>query len=90
MRALVSMLGICYLLLSGVASAPAATLAGLGGFAVFAAPWVAKKFPRWAVVLLVGGAVPFAVATWWSLITPALAVLVVGLGIPVVARSWAR
>jgi len=79
LQVLVSTLVVYYVLLAGGTIGTRAALAALGGFAVFAAPWVAKRSPRWALVSLVGGALPFAIVTWWSLITPLVAV---GLGLP--------
>jgi len=87
LRVLVSVLGGYYLVLAGGTSGTRAALGALGGFAVFAAPWVARRSPRWALVLLVCGALPFAVATWWSVVTPVVAILAIGLGVPVLAAS---
>jgi hypothetical protein len=40
-----------------------------------------------ATVLLVGGALPFALVTWWSLVTSLVAALALGLGVPVMTRA---
>lgn len=49
----------------------------LGGLCVIAAPWL-PDHGRGRILLL--GAVPFAVLTWWSLAPPLVAALAVGLG----------
>ena len=53
-----------------------------GAVLIIAAVAVAGRSRRAAAVLLLLGAPPLAVATWWSLATPLLAVLCVVLGWP--------
>ncbi|HEU4421954.1 MAG TPA: hypothetical protein VFR67_05365 [Pilimelia sp.] len=68
-----------YLLLAGTAS-PAAAAAGVfGGLAVLAA-LVVRRRRRLAYALLLAGALPFAIITWWSIVTPVLAVVILVLG----------
>ena len=59
----------------------AAGLVGiLGGLAVWLALWVAPQAHRLAVGLLAVGALAFAIVTWWSAITPIIAILLLTLG----------
>jgi len=51
-----------------------------GGLAILASVLVARSSFAVATGLLVIGALPLAVATWWSIVTPVLAVLALGLG----------
>lgn len=56
----------------------------LGGALVIASVLAAVRYSRGvAAVLLILGAVPFAVLTWWSVVTPLIAVaaLIIGAGI---------
>jgi hypothetical protein len=76
---LVSTLGALEVLMA-LSAAPRwlAGLGILGGLAVVAAPW-ARRGP-WTRRLLLAGAFPFAVLTWWSVVTPVVALLAVALG----------
>ena len=47
----------------------------LGGVLIIAAIGVASRSRPLSTVLLLVGALPLAVLTWWSLVTPVLAVL---------------
>ncbi len=72
----------------GVTALGAAGAAGiLGGLLICSVVPAARHAPRPASAVLVLGAVPFAVATWWSVVTPLLALLALGIGRGVVARA---
>ena len=49
-----------------------------GGLAILAAVAVARRSRAAAIALLVVGALPLAMVTWWSIATPVLAVLALG------------
>lgn len=73
-------LGACMILVSATASAPLLAGAGVSGVLVATAPWLAAR-PRWpAPVMLAAGTLPFAAFTWWTLITPLIAVLTLTAG----------
>jgi hypothetical protein len=51
-----------------------------GGLVILAALVAAQRSMPVALVLLVAGALPLAVSTWWSIVTPVLAILALLLG----------
>ena len=51
-----------------------------GGLAILAAVAVGRRYLAAAVAVLVLGALPLAVITWWSIATPVLAILALVLG----------
>lgn len=51
-----------------------------GGLVILVAVATAQRPRTAATVLLVAGALPLAVATWWGIVTPLLAVLALVLG----------
>ncbi|WP_328325728.1 hypothetical protein OHA70_36275 [Kribbella sp. NBC_00382] len=51
-----------------------------GALFVLAALVVAQRSIAVALVLLVAGALPLAIGTWWSIVTPLLAILALLLG----------
>lgn len=53
------------------------------GAAVAAAPWLARRNRWYGLAALALGAVPFAVATWSTLVTPLIAALAVTAGLTV-------
>ena len=77
---LLALCGACYVLLGASALGVAGALGLSGGVLVWAALATPPSAPRRAGVLLVVGAVPFAVATWWSAVTPLLALVTLGVG----------
>lgn len=79
--------GAFYIFLGVTALGPAGLLGVLGGLLVWTAVALVPHARRSAAVLLVVGALPFAAATWWSVVTPFVAVLIVALGGLAVARS---
>ena len=78
---LISALGGIELLMA-VSAAPVTTMVigVIGGLALVAAPWTSPA--RLRVGLLLVGALPFAVLTWWSLASPLLALLALAIGLP--------
>lgn len=76
---LLSVLGAVEVLMAATA-APAVTLVAgaVGGLVVGVAAWVPGR-RRVRVGLVVAGAVPFAALTWWSVVTPLLAVVAAGI-----------
>jgi hypothetical protein len=74
---LAAILGGYYVFL-GVDALPkaAGALGILGGLAIWAALIATHRSHRLALILLAAGALPFAIATWWSVVTPLIALLV--------------
>ena len=84
---LVSLLGVFEVLMACSAGSTSVRLIGLlGGVALITTPWLTGRRSRWGLPLLLLGTVPFAVMTWWTLITPLLAVVALTLGIPLARR----
>ncbi len=77
---LVTVLGAC-LVLMAVSAAPIVTvlLGVAGGIAVLIAPWLPPR-RRTVAVLLLLTPIPFAIATWWSLVTPLVVLLAAVIG----------
>lgn len=83
---LAALLGAYYLFLGGDAlPKPVGILGILGAPAIWGALLAIRCSHRLRLVLLIVGALPFAVATWWSAVTPLIAILVLTLG-PVAIR----
>jgi hypothetical protein len=62
----------------------AGSLGIIGGLTVFAVI-VIRHRSRWgATGLLIFGALPFAIFTWWTVVTPLTAVLMLLIGIPLI------
>jgi hypothetical protein len=55
-------------------------LGAAGGLVILVALAVARWSRAVALVLLVAGALPLAMVTWWSIVTPVLAILALVLG----------
>ncbi|MBC7633904.1 hypothetical protein [Aeromicrobium sp.] len=86
---LVSLLGAFEVMMALRASPLALTLVGvLGGLALFASPWMRNKRPRLALLLV--GTIPFAVAAWWSLVVPLLAILALAISGVIARRRRTR
>jgi hypothetical protein len=80
-RGLTVTLGGYYVFLGADALGVPGMLGILGGIAIWAALLTANHSPRRAYLLLTLGALPFALATWWSVVTPLTALLVVAIGV---------
>jgi hypothetical protein len=72
---LTSVLGIYYLVIGVTAGGAIAIVAILGAMLMVSALALRTHSSLAASVLLVIGALPLGILTWWSLITPILAVL---------------
>lgn len=80
--------GAYYVFLGATALGFAGVLGILGGLLIWAAARAAPRSPPMiAYALLLGGALPFAAATWWSVITPLIAVLTVVIGRGVIRNA---
>jgi hypothetical protein len=77
---LVSLCGAYYIFLGATALGAAGVLGIIGGLLIWGAMALASRSHRVALVLLIVGALPFAVATWWSVITPLIAAVALALG----------
>lgn len=83
---LTALLGAYYVLLGVDALPKAAGFVGIaGGVAIWGAMRIATRSHRLAVGLLAVGAMAFAIVTWWSVVTPLTAILVLTIG-PVALR----
>jgi hypothetical protein len=80
--------GAYYVLLGATALGLAGMLGILGSLLIWAAARATPKSPpKVAYALLLGGTLPFAAATWWSVITPLIAVLTVVIGRGVIRHA---
>ena len=77
---LVALCGAYYAVLGATALGVAGLLGVLGGALIWAAIFTARRSPDLAQALLLAGALPFAAATWWSVVTPVVAVLAIVIG----------
>jgi len=88
---LVALLAGYYLFLGGDALPHAAGVLGiLGALAIWAALIATRSSHRVGRLLLLAGALPFAAATWWSIVTPIMAVLIITLGARAIQPSRRR
>jgi hypothetical protein len=87
LRGLIVTLGAYDVFLGADALGVAGVLGILGGVAIWAALSTTGRSRRVALTLLVLGALPFAVATWWSVVTPLIALLVLAIGVPAVRQK---
>ena len=73
----------------GISSRGAVTIAGIGGAVLIVIALLDLRFPRWGrEAMILVGARTLAALTWWSLVTPVLAALVIAIG-SVAARGRA-
>jgi hypothetical protein len=79
--------GAYYVFLGATALGVIGVLGILGGVCIWAAARAAPQTPRAAYCFLLAGALPFALATWWSAVTPLIAVLAVILGHGVIRHA---
>jgi hypothetical protein len=80
LRGLTVMLGGYYVFLGVDAQGVAGVLGIIGGLLIWAAVAIAGNSRRACLTLVVVGALPFAIATWWSLVTPLIALLTLLIG----------
>jgi hypothetical protein len=78
---LITVLAAFYIFLGAAALGSTGVLGILGGAATIALVAAAGRLPkRLAVVLLITAVVLFAFLTWWSIVSPVLAILVIAIG----------
>jgi hypothetical protein len=81
-------LGAFYIFLGATALGVAGALGIVGGFVILALVATGRGVPlRLRLSLLVVAALPFALLTWWSIVTPLLAILVIAVGTPALRRA---
>lgn len=68
-------LGACNIFLGVDVFSAACVLVILGGLAICAVLTIARRNHRLTLDFLAIGALPFAIATWWSVVTPLIAAL---------------
>jgi uncharacterized membrane protein YozB (DUF420 family) len=74
-------LGAYYVFLGATALGVPGLLGVVGGIVIVAVVATSSRIPpRIAPIVLVAAALPFAVLTWWSIVTPLVAILVVAIG----------
>ena len=78
--ALLAACGAYYVLLGATALGGAGALGIVGGVLLWAVPAAARRSHRTGYGVLLAGALPFAVITWWSVVTPLIALLAIWFG----------
>jgi hypothetical protein len=88
----VAVLALCYLWIGATAHGWDRVLGLAGGTLILAAVAVAAahRCESAAYPLLLTGALPLAIVTWWSIATPVLAIVVLLLGRPLRSRTGRR
>ena len=87
LAALTVVLGAFYIFLGATALGLAGLLGVVGGAAILAAIALASRIPaRARPLVLLAAALPLAALTWWSIVTPLLAILLVAIGWPALRR----
>lgn len=88
LRGLLGVLGGCELLMAVSAASVANVVAGLlAGLALIAAAMRAGSHTRAMITLLIVATLPFAVLTWWTIVTPLISVVGLVIGLAAVGRS---
>jgi hypothetical protein len=88
---LTAILATFYIFLGATALGLAGALGVIGGLLVLVGLPASTRLPKsLRALLLVAAAVPFAALTWWSVITPLLAVLLLAIGWPAMKGIAAR
>lgn len=88
LSALLSVLGAFEVLMAAGAASVATVVVGVvGGAALFASPWVRSLRLRWVLLLI--GALPFAILTWWTVAGPLVAVAALAIGLPTLRHGLA-
>jgi uncharacterized membrane protein YozB (DUF420 family) len=81
LAALTAVLGAFYIFLGATALGIPGVLGIIGGVTILSVVAASSRIPaRAGSLVLVAAALPFAVLTWWSIVTPLLAVLTVAIG----------
>lgn len=90
MAGLTALLAVLYAYI-GISSGGVDMATGIVGAVLILAALPDLGLPRWVrEVMLVVGALPLVALTWWSLVTPILAVLVIVIGSVAVRGGGAR
>jgi hypothetical protein len=88
LAALTVVLGAFYIFLGATALGIAGMLGIGGGITILGIVALSSRIPtRVALLVLVAAALPFAVLTWWSIVTPLLAIVMVAIGSIALRRS---
>jgi len=85
--ALLVVCGAYYVVLGATALGLAGVLGILGGALLWVVPAAAKHSHRIAYAVLLAGALPFAAASWWSVVTPLIAILALWFGHTVIRHG---
>ena len=88
LRGLLGILGALELLMA-VSAAPTITVAAglVAGAALIAAAVLTKPGRQTTVSLLVAASLPFAILTWWTIVTPLLTVVAFAIGVAATRSS---
>jgi hypothetical protein len=89
-RALVVVLGGYYVFLGADALGLAGAFGIVGGLVVWMALAVRSESRSVTLALIALGALPFAIATWWSVVTPLIALLMLVIGAAAARPTIAR
>jgi hypothetical protein len=81
---LLAVLAFTYVALGMTLAGPAGLAGIAGAMAVLGAVTLRSRSRGSAAALLIVGAVPFAVATSWSLVVPLTGLLLIAIGLPVI------
>jgi hypothetical protein len=84
---LVSLCGVYYIFLGATALGVAGALGILGGLLIWTAIALASRSHAVAHAVLAVGALPFAFLTWWSVVTPLIAILALAIGHAAIRRT---
>jgi hypothetical protein len=80
LAALTVVLGAFYIFLGATALGVAGMVGIAGGIMIFTVVATSSRVPRVPPIVLVAAAVPFAALTWWSIVTPLLAIAIIAIG----------
>ena len=80
LQGLIVILGALYIYVGAYETGPTRFVGILGGLLIAAAALARGRSRLIAAALLLLGALPLAIATWWSIVTPLIAVLTLLLG----------
>jgi hypothetical protein len=84
--ALLAVLAVIELAFAAISRSAVGLLGLMGSVSIAAAVALRDRTRRWAVVVLVAGTLPFALATLWTVVVPVTTVLALAIGLPFVVR----
>jgi hypothetical protein len=87
--AFLAVLGLLYLWIGVVANGWDCLFAFIGGVLIIAAAETIRRTGTLALGILLLGSLPLAAATWWSIVTPVLAILTMLMGLLALRRTRA-